>query len=49
MNSNNTQLIELKKNFTEIENQKKKYESIKSAYFSSSDNSNGIRYLSLFR
>ena len=35
MNSNNTQLIELKKNFTEIENQKKKYESIKSAYFSS--------------
>ena len=35
MNSNNTQLIEMKKIFTDIANQKKKYENIKSSYFSS--------------
>ena len=35
MNNNNTQLIELKKTFTDIENQKKKYEQIKSLYFAS--------------
>ena len=33
MNSNNTQLIELKKIFTDVINQKKKYEAIKSSYF----------------
>ena len=35
MNSNNTQLLEMKKIFTDIINQKKKYENIKSAYFES--------------
>ena len=35
MNSNNTQLIELKKIFTDIMNQKKKYEIIKTGYFNS--------------
>ena len=35
MNSNNTQLIELRKIFNDIMNQKKKYESIKNTYFSS--------------
>ena len=35
INSNNTKLLELKKIFTDIENQKKKYEAIKSSYFSS--------------
>ena len=35
MNNNNTQLLELKKIFTDIFNQKKKYDSVKAAYFSS--------------
>ena len=35
MNNNNTQLLELKKIFTDIFNQKKKYETVKAAYFSS--------------
>ena len=33
MNSNNTRLIELKKIFSDIMNQKKKYELVKSSYF----------------
>ena len=33
MNSNNTRLIELKKIFSDIMNQKKKYELVKTSYF----------------